>query len=186
MCVETYCRENVCSSISSVSSCVLALPARLLTLGPRLFVFLIGFFCEEQKSEVVRGRGRWGEERHADVVCNQSRRRRPRPIYLGGCTRRRGRDSESSLAAATVFRSRRETRATAKCGAARHHSSRVHPGVDDGGGGRVKYVISEQMAFSFLFFLLSTVVNTVRRESGRKCRSFKYFIRGYSAADIIC
>lgn len=36
------------------------------------------------------------------------------------------------------------------------------------------------------FFLLSTVVNTVRRESGRKCHSFKYFIRGYSAADIIC
>lgn len=59
---ETYCRENVCSSVSSVSSvsCVLASPARLLTLGPWLFVFLIGFSCEEQKSEVVWGRGgRW-------------------------------------------------------------------------------------------------------------------------------
>lgn len=33
-------------------------------LGPQLFVFLIGFFCEEQES------GRT----HADVICNQSRK----------------------------------------------------------------------------------------------------------------
>lgn len=70
---ETYCRENVYSSISSVESVSVAgfclsacrggalLP---LMLGLQLFVFLIGFFCEEQKS----GRTR------ADVICNQSRK----------------------------------------------------------------------------------------------------------------
>lgn len=72
---ETYCRENVYSSISSVErfsveGCISCLPACRgsallpLTLGPQLFVFLIGFFCEEQKS------GRT----HADVICNQSRK----------------------------------------------------------------------------------------------------------------
>lgn len=35
-----------------------------LMLGPQLFVFLIGFFCEEQES------GRT----HTDVICNQSRK----------------------------------------------------------------------------------------------------------------
>lgn len=72
---ETYCRENVYSSISSVErfsieGCIFCLSAcrggalLLLMLGPQLFVFLIGFFCEEQKS------GRT----HADVICNQSRK----------------------------------------------------------------------------------------------------------------
>lgn len=74
MSVEAYCRENVYSSISSVErfsveGCTLCLPAcrggaPSLVLGLQLFVFLIGFFCEEQKS---RGT-------HADVVCNQSRK----------------------------------------------------------------------------------------------------------------
>lgn len=72
---ETYCRENVYSSISSVErfsteGCIFCLSACRggallpLMLGPQLFVFLIGFFCEEQKS------GRT----HADVICNQSRK----------------------------------------------------------------------------------------------------------------
>lgn len=71
---EAYCRENVYSSISSVErfsveGCILCLPACRggappLVLGPQLFVFLIGFFCEEQKSGGT----------HADVVCNQSRK----------------------------------------------------------------------------------------------------------------
>lgn len=63
-----YCRENVYSSISSAER-ILCLPAcrgsaLLLVLGPQLFVFLIGFFCEEQKSGGT----------HADIVCNQSRK----------------------------------------------------------------------------------------------------------------
>lgn len=72
---EAYFRENVYSSISSVErfsteGCILCLSACRggallpLMLGPQLFVFLIGFFCEEQKS----GRA------HADVICNQSRK----------------------------------------------------------------------------------------------------------------
>lgn len=72
---ETYCREKAYSSISSVErfsieGCIFCLPACRggallpLMLGPQLFVFLIGFFCEEQKS------GRT----HADVICNQSRK----------------------------------------------------------------------------------------------------------------
>lgn len=72
---ETYCRENVCSSISSmerfsVEGCILCLSACRgaallpLVLGPQLFVFLIGFFCDEQKSGGT----------HADVICNQSRK----------------------------------------------------------------------------------------------------------------
>lgn len=72
---ETYCRENVYSSSSSVErfsieGCIFCLSAcrggalLLLMLGPQLFVFLIGFFCEEQKS------GRT----HTDVICNQSRK----------------------------------------------------------------------------------------------------------------
>lgn len=72
---ETYRRENVYSSISSaerfsIEGCIFCLSACRggallpLMLGPQLFVFLIGFFCEEQKS------GRT----HADVICNQSRK----------------------------------------------------------------------------------------------------------------
>lgn len=72
---ETYCRENVYSSISSaerfsIEGCIFCLSACRggallpLMLGPQLFVFLIGFFCEEQKS------GRT----HPDVICNQSRK----------------------------------------------------------------------------------------------------------------
>lgn len=71
---EAYFRENMYSSISSaerfsIEGCILCLPAcrggaPRRVLGPQLFVFLIGFFCEEQKS------GRT----HADVVCNQSRK----------------------------------------------------------------------------------------------------------------
>lgn len=72
---ETYCRENVYSSVSSVERFstedgVFRSPACRggallpLMLGPQLFVFLIGFFCEEQKS------GRT----HVDVICNQSRK----------------------------------------------------------------------------------------------------------------
>lgn len=54
----------------SIEGCIFCLPACRggallpLMLGPQLFVFLIGFFCEEQES------GRT----HADVICNQSRK----------------------------------------------------------------------------------------------------------------
>lgn len=127
---ETYCRENVYSSISSVErfsieGCIFCLPACRggallpLMLGPQLFVFLIGFFCEEQES------GRT----HADVICNQSRKQASEFI-LGDAHG----DSDSvrgTLEPLLYLKPRlnwHETRMTAKSHTARHHSSWVHLG----------------------------------------------------------
>lgn len=126
---ETYFRENVYSSISSVErfsieGCILCLSACRggamppLMLGPQLFVFLIGFFCEEHKS------GRT----HADVICNQSRKRACEFI-LGDAHG----DSDSVRGTLEPLLSQprlnwHETRMTPKSHMARHHSSCVHLG----------------------------------------------------------
>ena len=127
---ETYCRENVYSSISSaerfsIEGCIFCLSACRggallpLMLGPQLFVFLIGFFCEEQES------GRT----HADVICNQSRKQASEFI-LGDAHG----DSDSvrgTLEPLLYLKPRlnwHETRMTAKSHTARHHSSWVHLG----------------------------------------------------------
>lgn len=94
---ETYCRENVYSSISlaqrfslfsddaaagAAVSCLSVWPCRSgggaalpLTWALELFILLIGFFCWGEHKLGVGG----GGTTHADVVCNQSRA----PIYLG-------------------------------------------------------------------------------------------------------
>lgn len=161
---EAYCRENVYSSISSVErfsveGCILCLPACRggappLVLGPQLFVFLIGFFCEEQKSGGT----------HADVVCNQSRKQASEFI-LGDAHG----DSDSvawHFGVSPLSRARLKlTRAVAKSHTAHHHSSWVHLG--NMMVGLNMWYLSIWHCFFFFFLLIYMsytviIINTVR------------------------
>lgn len=164
---EAYCRENVYSSISSterfsVEGCILCLSACRgaallpLVLGPQLFVFLIGFFCEEQKSGGT----------HADVICNQSRKQASEFI-LGDAHGDSDsvRDTLESLLYLKRASNWHQTRAAAKSHTAHHHSSWVHLG--NMAEGLNMWYLSSWHCFFFFFPLLYKsltviVINTVR------------------------
>lgn len=148
---EAYCRENVYSSISSaerfsVEGCILCLPACRggappLVLGPQLFVFLIGFFCEEQKSGGT----------HADVVCNQSRKQ-ALEFILGDAHG----DSDSvawHFGVSSLSWARLKLTRDKSSGEIAYGTPSFKLGSFGKHDGRVKYVIFEHLAlFCFCFF----------------------------------
>lgn len=176
---NAYCRENVYSSISSaeslsvkgwvlyLSACRGGAPLPLIP-GLQLFVFLIGFFCEEQKS------GRT----HADVICNQSRKQASKFI-LGDA--HGDSDSVRDTLESFLYLKRashwHETRAAAKSHTAHHHSSRVHLG-NMTVGLNMWYLSSWHFFFFQTNFLYkSFTVIIINRVNAVRKWDFKYFTK---------
>lgn len=184
---EAYCRENVYSSISSAESfsiegCILCLPAcrggaPSLVLGPQLFVFLIGFFCEEQKSGGT----------HADVVCNQSRKQASEFI-LGDAHG----DSDSvawHFGVSPLSRVRLKLTRDKSGGEIAYGTPSFKLGSFGKHDGRVKYVIFQHLALFFFFFFpyIQVIYCHLHKHSKMQLGSEVLNISPrYLGADIIC
>lgn len=181
---EAYCRENVYSSISSaerfsVEGFISCLPACRggvlpLVLGPQLFVFLIGFFCEEQKSGGT----------HADVVCNQSRKQASEFI-LGDAHG----DSDS---VAWHFGVSPLSRACLKLTRDKSGGKIAYgtPSFKLGSFGkhdtRVKYVMFEHLALFFLYYAQIIYCHCHKHSEMQLGSEVLNISPRYSGADIIC